>query len=234
MLNLRQFYILGLPIETPIGMCHFVQVKDFPDLCNYLNILSTSRLKIIYGYQKLNIKPETLGFVKTLPLFEMVRHAPDIKKAYTNLFTFIFKDENAFIRIQDAETFDYIRQLIMDMNCVKEEKINPNPEIQAWVDKSKRLKAQEDGGMEFDDIVSSVATYNGLGYTSVNEMTIYQLYATFHRIASFKNYDTNTLFATVSTEKTDIESWCKHIDMFIEEKNGLSREEYEKMKKGIF
>ena len=98
--------------------------------------------------------------------------------------------------------------------------------------KSKKFKSE---GIEFEDIVSSVAVYTGYTYEQINELTLYQFYTTFQRIGAFKSYDTNTLFATVSTEKINIESWCKHIDLFEnEEKEGLTRDAYNKLKSGIF
>jgi len=47
MQNLKEFYILGLPIETSIGEIHFVKVRDFPQFAMYQNLLLINKEKII-------------------------------------------------------------------------------------------------------------------------------------------------------------------------------------------
>jgi len=161
----------------------------------------------------------------------LVLYFPDLKEVYGELLFKVF-DSNSNFQLLNSNNFDYYRKLIMDMNCVKEEKINPNPEIQKWIEKSKKFKESGEK-LEFSDIVSSVVGYNGLSYNDINEMTIYQLYMTFQRIGQIKGYDTSTLFATVA-EKVDVQSWCKHIDLFEEEAHGISRENFDKKIGSIF
>jgi hypothetical protein len=139
------------------------------------------------------------------------------------VFLKVFDNEEALYKINN-QNFDYYRKLIMDMNCVKEEVINPNPEIQRFIEKSKRVKQQESEPLTFADIVSSVVGYNGLSYRDINEMTVYQLYMTFHRIAQIKGYDTAVLFKTVQEKFKDnikVENWCKHINLLEEEKHAI-------------
>lgn len=223
MKDIKEFYILGLPIDTEIGQCEFIKVKEYPDYFADLQIMSLNKLHIIYKYHEINKNHEFDDVIKELEkltLFEIVTNIPELQMAYYRVFLKVFSNEEVLYKINN-QNFDYYRKLIMDMNCVKEEVINPNPEIQRFIEKSKRVKQQESEPLTFADIVSSVVGYNGLSYRDINEMTVYQLYMTFHRIAQIKGYDTSTLFATVSTEKIKIESWCKHINLFEEEKYAI-------------
>jgi hypothetical protein len=223
MKDIKEFYILGLPIDTEIGQCEFIKVKEYPDYFADLQIMSLNKLHIIYKYHEINKNHEFDDVIKELEkltLFEIVTGIPEIQMAYYRVFLKVFGNEEVLYKINN-QNFDYYRKLIMDMNCVKEEVINPNPEIQKFIEKSKRVKQQDSEPLTFADIVSSVVGYNGLSYRDINEMTVYQLYMTFHRIAQIKGYDTSTLFATVSTEKIKIESWCKHINLFEEEKHAI-------------
>jgi hypothetical protein len=232
MKNIKEFYILGLPIDTEIGQCEFIKVKDYPDYFADLQIMSLNKLNIIYKYHEINKNHEyddVIQELEKLNLFEIVVRIPEIQIAYYNVFLKVFGNEEVLQNI-NSQNFEYYRKLVMEMNCVKEEIINPNPEIQRFIEKSKRVKQQESEPMSFSDIVSSVVGYNGLSYKDINEMTIYQLYMTFHRIARIKGYDTAVLFKTVQEkfkENIKVEEWCKHIDLFEEEKHTI---EYSKFK----
>lgn len=233
MQDVKEFYILGLPIETPIGNCKFIKVKDYPNCFAELNVLAITKDQIIQSYGNTEADKQIIELLKTMSLYEIVLSADELRSVYIKLFEYLFNDAEAFFKVT-KESFEYYRKLILDMNCIKEEKINPNPEIQKWIEKSKKFKQQQAGGMTFADIVTSVAMYAGVTYDQINELTIYQLYASFQRIAMFKNYDTSTLFSTVSVEKINIESWCTHIDMFAEEEHGLSKDQFFQLSNQLF
>lgn len=235
MINLEEFYILGLPIETERGDCHFIKVMDYPKFILDLETMVLTKAHIINRLSKFNADhslDEVIKVFNQQPLYEIIIHVPEMAHSYQNVFKHVFQNEEVFSSIT-VDEFDSYRQLILKMNCMKEEKINPNPEIQMWIEKSKRAKQQEGGTLTFSDIVTSVVGFNGLSYRDINEMTIFQLYMTFYRINQIKGYDTSTLFATVA-EKVKVESWCKHIDLFEEESHGISREEFEKKSQSIF
>lgn len=233
MQNYKEFFILGLPIDVEnIGKAHFIKIKELPQFYLYQNVLTINKDKIIQMYKNQNMDEEAIDyFINQMSLYQWMMHFPEFKELYSQLFKFVFK-EDVFDKVNE-DNFDYLRQLIMDMNCVKEEKVNPNPEIQKWIDKSKKFK-QNNEILTFEDIVTSVAVGTGYTYSYINNMTIYQFNLTFQRIGAFKGYDTSTLFATVSTEKINIESWCKNIDLFEEEKYGITRSEFNKLKKSVF
>ncbi|MGM7720493.1 hypothetical protein [Metabacillus sp. Hm71] len=233
MKNNPEFYILGEPIETEIGKCEFIKVKDFPDYFQELQFMSMSKEEIAYQYSKLNKKgeiDELIQRIKSCPsIYEVVTNIDELfelSQAYMKVFLRVFEEES--ISKITKENFDELRKLILTMNCQKEDKINPNPEIQRALERSRRVKQQESENLTFSDIVTSIVGFNGLTYENIKEMTVYQLYMTFYRIAQIKGYDTSTLFATVSTEKINIESWSKHIEMFEEEKHTISHEAFKR------
>jgi len=231
----KSFYILGLPIKVEdVGEAHFIKVKELPKFIPYQNILTINKDRIIQMYKEQNIDKNAIEyFINHISLYQWIINVPEFKELYSQLFNFIFK-EDVFDKVNE-DNFEFIRQLIMNMNCIKEEKQNPNSEIQKWIEKSKKFNENMAGKLDFQDIVSSVVVYMGVSYDVVNEMTLYQLYMTFRRINAFKDYDTTTLFATVSTEKMNIESWCKCIDLFENnDDEGMSRSKYEGLKGNIF
>ena len=229
-----EFFILGNPIETEIGNAQFIKVKDYPDIYSDLNILSASKFHFLHNFLSSNqANNEQKEWIERASLYEIVSSVPDISYSYYRVFAKVFDVDNAIERV-NSENFNYYRALIMKMNCMKEEKINPNPEIQRAIERSKRVKAQEGGKLTFTDIVTSIVGYNGLTYESINDFTIYQLYQTFHRIGQIKNYDTSTLFATVSSEKINIESWNKHIDLYEEESHFVSEQQFKKNTGSVF
>ena len=227
MKNLEEFYILGLPIETDIGECRFVKVKEYPNLAQDLQIMSLSKDHIVnlICSQSKDSNEQIIEAMKDATLFETVFSISDLRDSYLNVLSNVF-DEDSLSNI-NQDNFDKYRNLILKMNCQKEEKINPNPEIQRAIERSRRVKASEGETLHFSDIVTSIVGYNGLTYEDINEFTVYQLYMTYYRIAQIKNYNTSTLFATVSPQ-SKIESWSKHIDMFAEEKHFVSQEEFNK------
>lgn len=234
MQNIEEFYITGLPIGTVIGECHFLTVSDYTEYFSHLEALSLTKEKIIFLRANNGESKEVLDELQKLDIVELILIHGDIKEMYTELLAKVFQDEEAFYKIETLEQFLEIRNLIMRMNCVKEEKINPNPEIQKWIEKSKKFKQQEGQKLTFADIVSSIATGTSHTYKDINEMTIYQMYMTFYRINNFKNFDTSTLFATVSSEKIKIESWSSHIDLYEEEQHGISRDEFNEKSNSLF
>lgn len=226
----KEFYITGLPIETEIGMCRFLKVNEFPKYFHDLNVLSLTKENLINKYRQINnnnIFDEFISELQKSTLFEITVGIPELQVSYYKILHAVFSNEESLKNINE-NNFYSIRELILTMNCIKEEKINPNPEIQKAIERSRRVKSRESDSTTFADIVSSIVGFNGLTYNDINEFTIYQLYMTYYRIAYIKNYDTSTLFATVSSEKVKIDSWSKHINLFEEEKHSISHDDFKK------
>lgn len=235
MMNHKDFYVLGLPIDTEIGQVHFLKVKDYPDYFLDLQSIGMSRLEIIHRYSEINKDgslDELIEDMKGLDLFDIAFGLPELKEAYLKVFAKVFDKESTILAI-NRDNFNFYRKLIMDMNCVKEEEINPNPEIQRAIERSRRVKSQNQDKLTFADMCSSIVGYNGLTYVGLWDFTIYQFYMTFNRISQIKNYDTSTLFASVS-EKAKIESWSKHIDLFEEEQHFMTEDQFNKNTGSMF
>src|SRR5690606_29535019 len=161
-------YILVILIETDIGECQFIKVKDYPDYFNDLQIHSLTKEHLIYKYSQLNkygTLDEFLTELNKLNLFEIATNLPELQESYYKVFTKVFGTEEVLKYIHQ-DNFEYLRNLIMNMNCLKEEKINPNPEIQRALERSRRVKAQEGEKLTFADMCSSVVGFNGLTYQS--------------------------------------------------------------------
>ncbi|MEW5569598.1 hypothetical protein [Rossellomorea marisflavi] len=224
------FFILDSPIETDIGKCHFIKVRDFPTMAQSLNLFSWSKSQIIYNFSKANkdgsLTP-LINELKPLKLFAIVRTVGDLNDAYTNVFKKVLGEDTDLEKI-DEKNFDNLRKLIMKMNCLREEKINPNPEIQKAIERSKRVKQKQNGDSpDFGDMASSIVSLSSNSYEDLANMTLYQFHMTYYRIAQIKAYDTSTLFATVPSEgKKEIEDWSKHIDLFKEDSHFVTESQF--------
>ncbi|MFO1442800.1 hypothetical protein KDN24_06175 [Bacillus sp. Bva_UNVM-123] len=228
MIDIKEFYILGEPIDTEIGKCHFIKVKEYPDYFMDLQVVALTKNHIISKYSELNKDNSLDEFINELnkvDLYDIAIGIPDIAISYKRLFNKVFQEEDIFQFIT-KHTFDSYRKLILTMSCLKEEIVNPNPEIQRALERSRRVKSKDGEKLEFADIVTSIVGYNGLTYDDIKKFTLYQFYMTYYRIAQFKNYDTSTLFATVAADKVNIESWSKHINLFEDEKHSMSYGEF--------
>lgn len=232
----QEFFILGEPIETTIGECHFLTVKEYPKYFMDLQVVSLTKNHIINKYSEINKDgslSELIDELHKADLFEIVTGIPEIKSSYQRLFDKVFRGKDVFDLIKEAEFLGY-RQLVMTMNGLKEEVVNPNPEIQRAIERSRRVKAQESEKLAFSDIVTSIVGFNGLTYDDIKKFTIFQFYMTYYRIAQIKNYDTSTLFATVAADKVKIDSWSKHINLFEDEKHFISEDEFKKSTGSVF
>lgn len=237
MQNVKEFYIIGddeEPIETEIGKCYFITVRGYLTFMSYVHYLNLAKYEMdeeiieVFGgnmadlITEMSIMDMIHNFKEQLPYYIY----------YKAMFELCFK-EDVFDKVKTDEDFEKYRTLIRDMNCVKLKEINPNPEIQKWIDKSLEAKKSEGGGIGFKEIITSVSVTKCLDYKKVNDMTVYQLFADFYRIAKIKGYDTSTLFATVATEKVDIEDWCASTEV-IDTPQGLSQEAFGQLTSSMF
>ncbi|MGF0274391.1 hypothetical protein P5495_018775 [Bacillus velezensis] len=172
--------------------------------------------------------------LKKMTLYEISGTLPNFQEAYSTVLSKMF-DGKEILGIASPDNFGLpIRELVLKMCCLKEEKISSNPEIQKANERSKRVKSQDVDQVDIADIISTVSTYTGYLYKDINDMTLFQLYMTYHRIARFKQYDTSTLFATVSPEAgKNIVNWDKHIDLLRKEKHYISRDKFMNETKGF-
>lgn len=228
MYNIQDFYILGLPIDTEIGQADFIKVRDYPQYYVDLQIIGMSKNEIIYKYSQINKNgqyDEMIAELKKSSFYEICTNLPELKQSYYNVFMKAFGREST-VSLIGEDNFDIYRDLVMKMNCVTEEEYNPNPEIQKHIERSKRVKSMDQEKLTFEAMCTSIVAQSGVNYKDILEWTIYEFYATFYRTGQMKMYDTSTLFATVSSEKINIENWSKHIDMFEKEKHFITEKEF--------
>lgn len=229
--SLKQFYFLGRAVDTEIGKLNFIRLKDYPEYAIHLNAIKMSKKEILRHYKKHNINGELDQLIFDLnrsSLFNIVNNIlPDFSDSYHAILTKIVENQESLTKI-NAENFNKIRLIIMDMHCLSEEEISENEEIQEFNDISKMLKS--DSQSELKDIVSCVAAFNGYDYEYIGNMTIYQLYLSYYRMAEIMNYNTSILFATVSPT-TKLGDWSKYVDIYKTEDHHLSNEESNSLQK---
>lgn len=235
MRNIEEFYFLGESVETNIGMVNFLTMKEYPEYYEHLIIMSYDKYRIAYTLAEFDktLKIENIiADINKVDLYDLYIEMQEISIAYNQVFAKVFNDDSSLFKI-NRDNFNDVRNLILRMNHIKENKANPNPEIEKWQNMSRRAKSSGDT-ITLTDMASSIVGFNGLTYKDISEMTVFQFYMTFYRINQIKGYDTSTLFATVSSEKIDIKSWCSHIDPYEEEETSISKDQFNKQAKGLF
>lgn len=233
--QIESFFILGNSVETELGKIDFLKVKDYPTFFEHLVIVSFNKYRVAYNLAENDKSKDIQSLIESYQdktLYDLVSEMPELQIAYSQLFLHLFEDEDILSKV-NRENFEDIRHLIMRMNYIRENKASSNPELQKWKDRSQRAKQDEDAP-NFADVVSSVAAFSSKSFEMINEMTLYQLYYLFHSIGNFKAYDTSTLFATVSSEKIDIQSWCKHIELYEEDDHSISKGQFLGKGNGLF
>lgn len=224
--NIEDFYIFGVPVETDIGKVDFLRVKDYAVYYLDLQLISMSKLEIIYKYTEANKDGQLDELIKQLEkmdLYAIVASIEELHQAYVNVFLKVFENEEMVGKV-NKDNFENYRHLIMRMNCVQEEEISPNPEIQRAIERSKRVKAQDKENITFAAMCSSIVAFSGIDYRDLLDWTIYQFYMTYQRIDQIKNYDAMSSIAPFA--EVNIEHWGKHIDLFKKEKHFMTEKEF--------
>lgn len=238
----KNLFIFGEDVTTPFGIIRFLTYKEYLLNMPPIGLISQNSLHIYYNFKgQLEENKATkevleqLKNIKETDLYEIVLSTEQLLNAYLKIFQLVF-DKNDNIEFdtifETSENFHFIRKLIMDMNVITEENASPNEEIQKALERSKRVKQQSSEEQSFIDVVTSIVASTNHSFEEVGSMTVFQVYATYARIGAIYNYQTSTLFATVA-EKVDIESWNKHIDLFKDEKDYMTREQFDKKFGGI-
>lgn len=242
---LKEFYIYGRPIETRIGKLHFITVGEYYDfiLEGHFSHLTLDKRDLIKRINEMvnnssDVKPITdaIGNI-TLFDFVMIMGSKEIKTesedsyikllkldklydGFRELFKFCFK-EDVFFKISTSEEFEFYRDLIVEINCIPYEKPNPNPEIERYNQMKRLMQKNKGESINFESMYTSVGLAIG---KDPDDMTLYKFNKYFNRLAQFKNYDTSTLFATVSKD-AKIEPWYKVIEDKEETQQTISEEE---------
>lgn len=233
----KDFYIFGEPVDTELGTVRFLTYKEYLLNISELSLMTLNVLHLYYRYMKQIDKNdkeavEALENFKKLSLYEIVLADPSFLNNYLKIFEMVIEPSahyqgNIFEQIfKDEKLFMYYRKLIMDMNLLSEEKVSPNPEIQKFIEMGQEVnKPKEESS--FTDIVSSIVAGTSNTFKDVCNMTVFQVYAVYYRMGAIFDYNTSTLFATVS-EKVKIESWGRHLDLFNKDDGTIKKDKFDK------
>jgi len=125
--------------------------------------------------------------------FNMIKDIKElcIYNTYNSLFNMCFKDaKETFSQIVTYEQFQQYKQLIIDMNCVKEPVFeNPNPEIEKFNKYDRILDESKSGSITYESMYTSLWLELR---KQPEDLTIYQFNKLFNRINHFKSYDAST------------------------------------------
>ncbi len=214
MANIEEFYILGVPIRTDIGILHPVHVKQYPIFVKYLQILNMQdfEFKQIIDSFKDQIPADIYQLIQDVHFFEFLRMTKSLKENggfffelfnhYIDLFKFCFK-EDVFEQIKTFKEFEEYRDLIRNFNGIKYDKPNPNPIIERQNQLRKFLHESKGDTVTFNAMYTSILVATG---NNPNDLTLYQFNKIFDRISQFKNHDTTTLYRILDN-KIEIEAW---------------------------
>lgn len=234
MQNIKDFYILGQPLETKLGKIRFLKVEEYPLISKYTSYLNLEKCDVLLFLREFEDKfpPNTLKSFEDLSFVELIHALEDVielGKMIREFFILLF-GSNVFDLILTDDEYDEYRELIMKMNCINYEKKSSNPEIE-YYNRLKRMYKSKKGGddLTFESIYTSV--WFALGHEP-KELTIYQLYSMFHRVAQFETHHTTVLYSTVA-EKVKIEPWYKHISIS-DDKEQVTFEEFSKNANDLF
>lgn len=191
----------------------------------YRRFFDIQKDKIVMEAKKDN--PDYADILNEMELIQIIKHDPKFREMFNGFFMFFFKDEFTEVEVEgndgkvktimkpndfmsdiksDVELESYL-DLFKEMNCIKVEKENPNPEIEKFNKLRRKIQEAKGEGITYEAMYTSV-------WLEVNkepkDLTLYQFYKLFDRISQFKQYDTSTLMATVSKD-AKIEPWYKAI-----------------------
>ena len=248
MLNIRDLYIQGDYIDTPLGKCYFIKVEEYPDMIYYRRFFEIQKDKIVLEAKKDN--SDYADILNEMELVQIIKHDSKFRDMFNDFFMFFFKDgytevetkdkdgkvikvkkpDDFMSQIKSDEELESVLDLFKEMNCIRIEKENPNPELAAMDKLKQKMEEAKGEGITYEAMYTSIWVQTGI---NPENMTVYQFHKLFDRISQFKKYDTSTLFATVASEKSKhkIESWYKdNTDKENESQDKeISEERYKKM-----
>ena len=218
----KEYYIFGYPIDTAIGKCYPLLVKDIPEYFADLSLMSLNRFQIVDDLMNSNPPHlhQEISMLYQESLFNLYVNMPNLNEAYNSVFRKVFDNEDVIQYINEG-TFYKIRTLVIDMNGRPEEPEVGNPELRMFDEWGKQAKASDEP-VTIEDILTSVAFEKKITYPQLFEYPLYQLFSTYARIAMSKNHAVTAHFATVSS-KVNIVDWNGHIDLFKVEDHSMSK-----------
>lgn len=157
--------------------------------------------------------------------YKIVLQLQDIQKRID--YFKIYLGLSVFDRIQSDKELKEYSDLIKVMNCIKDKESEIVNEELDYFDKMARiLKEQKGEVITFKSVCLNVGLYKD----NILDISVYNLYAYFDAISNNKNYDTGTLFQTVSTKPMNVKPW--YTDSSIK-KTKLDEKDKARLEKGM-
>lgn len=239
------------PVDTPFGALRFLTFDEYMEFQNELTWIAQNVLHIYYIMLKTipeEDKESRKKFkeIKEYPLrnlvwaYEMIRESYEIimikmldqneyaqdPKTFKNVILDIFSQDESFL---------LIREYIMKMNLLKEDKVSPNAKLQQLFERDREVNNRAHGDITptLSDIAFTVASLTPHTIDEVELMSPIQVHTLYARISANKDYERGILFSTVSNE-VEIESWAKKVDLFAVKDTSISRNAFEQKNAGMF
>lgn len=199
------------------GQIHPIRLVDYDEFSANSDVLNISRQAfqrndfllldlIIFGLQDSAIVKQ-LEKVLSLVLKKPIVLAADVNG---NMYGFVDDQGNVCVT---NETYDRVREVIMQQNLLFEPKMFNDPLAQEWANKVLRARAKG-STMTIEDMVTTVHVYSGISYKEIEQYTIYQLYASFNRLTLLKGYDTGIALKIAGAEKMEVKHYAERLEMF--------------------
>ncbi|WP_297993924.1 hypothetical protein [uncultured Clostridium sp.] len=204
-----------------IGNVYPVLLKDYKKLRKYSHYLTFSKeylgigddvgllyaLIIAFSQDKCrDAEKIDIAIMETLKefadLFSIITRKEIIYNEIDN--DFVFKSIDGVVTI-NSENFDVLRNVVLKMCLIKENKVFKNKEVEKWY--YKGLKAAQRGKKEIDidDVVSIVIQDMKYSFEYVYNLNIFQLYVLYARINNSIGYETISKFRCVGEVKSNLE-----------------------------
>ena len=213
-----EFFYLGKPVETPIGLVEFKKVEEYDKVAKYLAILkNTDKISILKLLMKSG-NGELANILSTEPLLDtliVLKESVLYEQYVEALEYFLCKNiinQDDLVIYTDEELYEYL-ELIYHMNATSfPRRLTGNPEIDRYIQYEKQLANSKSGGMTIEAILSSVKVYMGLSMDELKNMTIYQLFADFYRVNQYQSFTVTSMY-TMMDSKVKIIDWNKDVDI---------------------
>lgn len=130
-------------------------------------------------------------------LFSLVTHKRIISNTAGEIIYFYDEDNSIII---DDSVFNELRIIVQKMNLLQEPVIYDDPLARKWFEKARIANSKGSENIEFSDMVTVVSCETGKSYDVLANQNLFQLNSDYLRIGNRVNYDTTTLFKTVSND----------------------------------
>ena len=242
----EELLIFGDSIETEYGTFRFYGYHEYLKRMEYLTMMSFSMLKFYYTFRSQMKEAKasreeliTLKEIRYEELFDFIRGQREVLFSYLTVFgelidhpTVDYGDPEIFMNLE-SDDFYRMRQLILRMHLLKEERLSPSIAVQDQLDKGKKFRSAGQESPNTDAIISSIVVATGMTYEQIRNMTAYQVLVTYSRIHSFKDNELTTLFATVSPDM-EISRWDKNHEILKDDLGVMEGTQFNKQIGSIF